>query len=120
MIASNLSRYKYHNTSITTNLFHGHPAPEDRSSSQVASVSRVTGSHHGFRVKHLLSELRHSQGLVSLASFSCQRSKARHEEVQPWKRHLHKNINNRLFNSKVNSGSHNCLSLDESNGCYNQ
>ncbi|KFQ21506.1 hypothetical protein N331_09028, partial [Merops nubicus] len=59
-----------------------HPASEDAGHGQVAPAAGVAGGHHVARVKHLLGELWHREGSVLLAASSCQRGKARHEEMQ--------------------------------------
>ena len=45
-------------------------------------MPRVTGRHHVLGVEHLLGELGHRQVPVPLGSARCERSEARHEEVQ--------------------------------------
>ena len=42
-------------------FLHGHTASENGCNGQVASMTRVTGSHHVLGIKHLLSELRDTQ-----------------------------------------------------------
>ena len=45
-------------------------------------MSWVTGCHHVLGIKHLLCQLRNSQGSVLLAASRCQWSKSWHEEVK--------------------------------------
>ena len=45
-------------------------------------MSGVTGSHHVLGIKHLSSELGHSEGPVLLAAPGGEGSEARHEEVE--------------------------------------
>ncbi|KFV82918.1 hypothetical protein N308_04405, partial [Struthio camelus australis] len=72
---------------LLVHLLHGHPASENGSHRQVATVAGVAGCHHVLRIKHLLRELGHRQGSVLLAAAARERGKARHEEVQPGERH---------------------------------
>ena len=45
-------------------------------------MSGVAGSHHVLGIKHLLGQLRNSEGSVLLAASRCKRRKSRHEEVK--------------------------------------
>ena len=49
---------------------------------EISSMSRITGCHHVLGIKHLSSELRHSESPVLLRTSSSERSEARHEEVE--------------------------------------
>eukprot|EP00043_Microstomoeca_roanoka_P004868 m.52369 g.52369 ORF g.52369 m.52369 type:complete len:506 (-) comp12695_c0_seq1:22-1539(-) len=71
---------------LLVNLLHGHAATEDGSNGEVATVTRIAGSHHVLGVKHLLSELRNSEGTVLLGTTAGQRSKTRHEKVKTGER----------------------------------
>ena len=46
-------------------------------------MSGVTGSHHVLGIEHLLGQLWDSESSVLLRATGGQRSKARHEEVEP-------------------------------------
>ncbi|KFV74453.1 hypothetical protein N308_02302, partial [Struthio camelus australis] len=72
---------------LLIHLLHGHAAPEDCGHGEVAPVAGVTGCHHVLGIKHLLGELRDSEGPVLLAATGCQWGKARHEEVEAWEGH---------------------------------
>ena len=50
---------------------------------KISSMSGITGSHHVLGIKHLSSQLWDSESSVLLRAACCQRSKARHEEVEP-------------------------------------
>ena len=45
-------------------------------------MSGITSCHHVLGVKHLLGELRHGEGSVSLITPGGERSEPRHEEVE--------------------------------------
>ena len=49
-------------------------------------MPRIAGSHHVLGIKHLLGQLRNSEGSILLAATRCQRSKSWHEEVKARKR----------------------------------
>ena len=70
-----------------TYLLHGHASTEHGGDGEVASVSRITRSHHVLGVEHLLDELGHSEGTVLLTAARRQRREARHEEVKTRERH---------------------------------
>uniref|UniRef100_A0A914MMJ3 Uncharacterized protein n=1 Tax=Meloidogyne incognita TaxID=6306 RepID=A0A914MMJ3_MELIC len=57
---------------------------EDGSNSQIASMTRITSSHHILGVKHLLGQFRNILSLKSNRTFSCKWSKSRHEKVETW------------------------------------
>merc|ERR1712094_50911 len=67
---------------LLVNFLGRHTSTEQSSSSQVASVTRISGAHHVLSVKHLLSQLRNSQSTVLLRTTRSQRSETSHEEVQ--------------------------------------
>ena len=67
---------------LLIDLLHGHAASEDSSDGQVPAVTGIASSHHVLSIKHLLGELRNSEGPVLLAATRCQGSKTRHEKVQ--------------------------------------
>ena len=46
---------------LLIDLFHGHTSSENSSNCQVSAMSGVTGSHHVFGIKHLLSQFWYSQ-----------------------------------------------------------
>mmetsp|Transcript_99868 Transcript_99868/g.291347 ORF Transcript_99868/g.291347 Transcript_99868/m.291347 type:complete len:298 (+) Transcript_99868:349-1242(+) len=71
---------------LLVDLLGGHSATEKRCGGQVAPVPRVSRAHHVLGIKHLLRELRHSQGTVLLRPARGERCEARHEEVQAWER----------------------------------
>ena len=70
-----------------TYLLHGHASTEHGGDGEVASVSRITRSHHVLGVEHLLDELGHSEGTVLLTAARRERREARHEEVKTRERH---------------------------------
>ncbi|KAF1609361.1 UNVERIFIED_CONTAM: hypothetical protein FQV15_0000240, partial [Eudyptes pachyrhynchus] len=72
---------------LLVHLLHRHAPTEDSGHGQVATVARVTGSHHVLGIEHLLRELRHRQGTVLLAAPGCKWGEAGHEEVETWERH---------------------------------
>lgn len=56
--------------------------PQDRSASQIATVSEIRGSHHILGVVHLLRQFRDSDGTKVTGTAACERSEADHEEVE--------------------------------------
>ena len=72
------------------NFLHGHTATEHGRDRQVSSVPWITGSHHVFRIKHLLGKLWYCECTVLLGSSAGEWSKSRHEEVKTRERnHVH-------------------------------
>merc|ERR1719206_97532 len=71
---------------LLVNLFHGHTASEHSSHCEIASVPRVTGSHHVLGIEHLLGKLGHRERSVLLGSTSSQWGEPWHEEVEPGER----------------------------------
>merc|ERR1719312_1099932 len=51
---------------LLVHLLHGHAATEHGSHCEVATMSRVTGSHHVLGIKHLLGKLWYGEGSVLL------------------------------------------------------
>ena len=75
---------------LLINFLHGHTATEHGRNRQVSSVPWITGSHHVFRIKHLLGKLWYCECTVLLGSSAGERSKSRHEEVKTRERnHVH-------------------------------
>ena len=64
------------------NLLHADLATENGSDSEVSSLSWIGSSHHVLRIKHLLGQLRNTEGTELVASTRCQGSETDHEEVQ--------------------------------------
>ena len=62
--------------------FHGHLSTIDGGGSEVPAMARITGGHHVPRIKHLLSQLRHSKSTEVLRAAAGERSEAGHEEVE--------------------------------------
>merc|ERR1719265_1588591 len=71
---------------LLVSLLGRHTPTEERSSSEVATVARIGGTHHILRIEHLLRQLRHREGAVLLGATGGERREARHEEVQAWER----------------------------------
>mmetsp|Transcript_22775 Transcript_22775/g.42333 ORF Transcript_22775/g.42333 Transcript_22775/m.42333 type:complete len:467 (+) Transcript_22775:286-1686(+) len=59
-----------------------HGSTEHHSTSEVTSVTRISGAHHVLSIKGLLGELRHRQDTESLRAVSRKRSKSDQEEVK--------------------------------------
>lgn len=71
-----------HTSHLLFNFLHADFATEDGCDSEVSSLSWIGSSHHVLGIKHLLSELRNTQGTELVASTRCQGSETNHEEVQ--------------------------------------
>merc|ERR1719245_1388695 len=67
---------------LLVRLLHGHSTSEASSNSEISSMSWITSSHHVLGIKHLLSELGHSDSSVLLRTSSSERSEARREKVE--------------------------------------
>ena len=68
-------------------FFHGHATTENGGDGEVATMTRITGSHHVLGVKHLLGQLRNSQCTVLLGATAGEWGKARHEEMKTGERY---------------------------------
>lgn len=68
---------------LVLDLLHRDLASEVGGNGQVATVARVTRSHHVLGIEHLRCQLRHGDSTVLLAAARCQGRKADHEEVEP-------------------------------------
>ena len=67
---------------LLVDLLHGHTTTEDDGDGKVASVSRVTSSHHVLGVEHLSRQFWNSHGAVLLAASAGKWRKAGNEEVE--------------------------------------
>ena len=75
---------------LFVDLLHGHASTEHGGDGEVASMTWVTGGHHVFGVKHLLSELGDGEGTVLLRPTTSERSETGHEEMKTWEwDHVH-------------------------------
>ena len=72
---------------VLVHLLHAHAAAENRRHREVPAVPRIAGGHHVFRVEKLRGQLADRQIAVNLTAAWGERREARHEKVQPRKRH---------------------------------
>ena len=75
-----------HTSHLLLDFLHADLTTEDGSDSEVSSLSWIRSSHHVLGIKHLLSELRDTQGTELVASTRSQGSETNHEEVQTGER----------------------------------
>ena len=67
-------------------------AAEEAGAGEVAAVARVGGAHHVLGVELLLRELRHRERAVLLRAARRERREADHEEVEPRKDHVDREL----------------------------
>merc|ERR1711943_8629 len=67
---------------LLVNLLGGHTATEEGGASEVATVTRIGGTHHVLGIEHLLGELGHGEGTVLLGATGGERGEAGEEEVE--------------------------------------
>merc|ERR1712005_97725 len=67
---------------LLVDLLGGHAATEEGGASEVATVTRIGGTHHVLGIEHLLGELGNSERTVLLGSTGGQWSEAGEEEVE--------------------------------------
>merc|ERR1711912_24216 len=60
----------------------GHAAAEETSSREVATMARISSTHHVLGIKHLLGQLRHGERTVLLRASRSEWCKACHVEMQ--------------------------------------
>merc|ERR1719329_2050720 len=78
---------------LLVNFLGGHATTEERCSSQVTAVARISSAHHVLGIEHLLGQLRNSQCTVLLRPTRSQWCKTGHEEVKTWERNqVHCNL----------------------------
>merc|ERR1711934_925170 len=71
---------------LLVDLLGGHAATEEGRASEVATVTRIGGTHHVLGIEHLLGELGNGERTVLLGSTGGQRGEAGEEEVQTGER----------------------------------
>src|SRR6202023_1684592 len=71
-----------HTSHLLLNFLHADLTTEDGRDSEVSSLSWIRSRHHVLGIKHLLSQLRNTEGTELVASTRCQGSETDHEEVQ--------------------------------------
>mmetsp|Transcript_6982 Transcript_6982/g.11591 ORF Transcript_6982/g.11591 Transcript_6982/m.11591 type:complete len:399 (-) Transcript_6982:117-1313(-) len=69
---------------LVVNFLAGHLSAEHHRASEVASVTRVGGTHHVLGIESLLSELRNSKNTVVLRLSGGERSETNEEEMETW------------------------------------
>merc|ERR1711933_12367 len=67
---------------LLVDLLAGHAPAEQRGGSEVATMSRIRGTHHVLRIEHLLGQFWHGQSAVLLRSAARERREAGHEKVK--------------------------------------
>ena len=67
---------------LFVDFLHGHATTEHGCYGEVASVTRITGSHHVLGIEHLLGEFRDGECAVLLRASAGERGESRHEEVE--------------------------------------